>query len=116
VQPAVVADQVGRPTFTPDLAEGIAHLLATGAPFGTYNLTNDGDPVSWADLAAAVFEARGRSADDVRRVTTAEYFADKPDAAPRPLNSVLDLSKITATGFRPRDWRTALAEYLASLT
>jgi len=26
---------------------------------------------------------------------------------------VLDLSKITATGFRPRDWRAALVEYLA---
>jgi len=59
-----------------------------------------------------VYEARGRSAADVRRVSTADYFADKPGAAPRPLNSVLDLAKITATGFRPRDWRSALAEYL----
>jgi dTDP-4-dehydrorhamnose reductase len=112
VQPAVVDDQIGRPTFTADLAAGMRHLLETGAPFGTYNLTNDGDPVSWADLAAAVYEARGRSAADVRRVSTADYFADKPGAAPRPLNSVLDLAKITATGFRPRDWRSALAEYL----
>ena len=46
---------------------------------------------------------------------TAEYFADKPTAAPRPLNSVLDLSKIEATGFRPRDWRVALGEYLADV-
>ena len=114
VQPAVVADQVGRPTFTRDLAGGIAHLLATAAPFGTYNLTNDGDPVSWADLAAAVYEARGRSAEDVRRVSTAEYFADKPGAAPRPLNGVLDLTKITGTGFHPRDWRIALTDYLGS--
>jgi dTDP-4-dehydrorhamnose reductase len=112
VQPAVVADQIGRPTFTADLAAGIRHLLDSGAPFGTYNLTCGGDPASWADVAAAVYEARGRRPDDVRRVSTAEYFADKPQAAPRPLNSVLDLSKITGTGFRPRDWRTALAEYL----
>jgi dTDP-4-dehydrorhamnose 3,5-epimerase len=115
VLPAVVDDQVGRPTFTADLAAGIRHLIETGAPFGTYNLTCDGDPVSWAGLASAVYEACGRRADDVRRVSTAEYFADKPDAAPRPLNGVLDLSKITATGFRPRDWRHALGEYLASL-
>jgi dTDP-4-dehydrorhamnose reductase len=115
VQPTVVEDQIGRPTFTRDLADGIAHLLATGAPFGTYNLTNDGEPVSWADLAVAVFEARGRTADDVRRVTTAEYVADKPQAAPRPLNSVLDLSRITAAGVRPRPWRPALTEYLAAL-
>jgi dTDP-4-dehydrorhamnose 3,5-epimerase len=61
-----------------------------------------------------VFSARGRSADDVGRISTAKYFADKPQAAVRPLNSVLDLSKITATGFAPRDWPTALEEYLAS--
>ncbi|MFD2092799.1 SDR family oxidoreductase [Blastococcus deserti] len=115
VSPTVVDDQVGRPTFTTDLAGGIAHLLDTGAAFGTYNLTNAGEPASWAQVAAAVFEARGRSADDVGRTSTAEYFADKPQAAVRPLNSVLDLSKITATGFAPRNWRTALSEYLAAL-
>jgi dTDP-4-dehydrorhamnose 3,5-epimerase len=115
VSPTVVDDQIGRPTFTTDLADGIAHLLATRAPFGTYNLTNSGEPASWADVAAAVFEARGRSASDVGRTSTEEYFQDKPAAAVRPLNSVLDLSKIAAAGFDPRDWREALAEYVATL-
>jgi dTDP-4-dehydrorhamnose reductase len=114
VQPSVVGDQIGRPTFTTDLADGIAHLLETGAPFGTYNLTNDGEPASWAQVAAAVYEARGHSANAVRSVSTKEYFADKPQAAPRPLNSVLDLSKIVTSGFRPRDWRDALSDYLAT--
>ena len=114
VCPTVVDDQIGRPTFAVDLAAGIAHLLRTRAPLGTYNLTNDGEPASWADVAAAVFAARGRSPDDVRRISTADYFADKPTAARRPLNSVLDLGKITATGFRPRDWRRALADYLGA--
>ncbi len=113
--PTVVDDQIGRPTFTTDLAAGIGHLVRTRAPFGPYNLTNSGDPVSWADVAAAVFEARGRSASDVVRTSTEAYFADKPQAAVRPLNSVLDLSKIEATGFRPRDWRPALTDYLATI-
>jgi dTDP-4-dehydrorhamnose 3,5-epimerase len=113
VSPSVVGDQIGRLTFTDDLAAGIAHLVETRAPFGTYNLTNGGEPASWADVAAAVFAARGRSAADVTRVSTADYFADKPDAAARPLNSVLDLSRITGTGFAPRDWRVALETYLA---
>jgi dTDP-4-dehydrorhamnose reductase len=112
VSPTVVDDQIGRPTFTADLAAGIAHLVRNRAPYCTYNLTNSGDPVSWADVAAAVFAARGRSADDVGRTSTEAYFADKPQAAVRPLNGVLDLSKIIATGFTPRDWRVALAEYL----
>jgi dTDP-4-dehydrorhamnose reductase len=111
-QPTVVADQIGRPTFAVDLAAGVRYLVERGEPFGTYNLTNSGNPVSWADLAAAVFELRGRSRDDVRPVTTAEYVAATGAAAPRPLNSVLDLSKITGVGFAPRDWRPALAEYV----
>jgi dTDP-4-dehydrorhamnose 3,5-epimerase len=114
VFPTVVDDQIGRPTFTTDLAAGIAHLLGSRAPYGTYNLTNGGEPASWADVAAAVFEARGRPAVDVGRTSTEQYFADKPQAAARPRNGVLDLSKITAAGFPPRDWRPALAEYLAT--
>jgi dTDP-4-dehydrorhamnose 3,5-epimerase len=116
VSPTVVDDQIGRLTFTADLAAGIAHLLSTHAPYGTYNLTNDGDPASWADVAAAVFAARGRSADDVGRTSTEKYFQNKPPAAARPLNSVLDLTKIIRTGFSPRDWRTALDDYLADAT
>jgi dTDP-4-dehydrorhamnose reductase len=116
VSPTVVDDQIGRPTFTADLAAGIAHLLRTKAPYGTYNLTNDGDPASWADVAAAVFAARGRPTDEVGRTSTEEYFRDKPQAAVRPLNSVLDLTKITGTGFRPPDWRAALDGYLADAT
>ncbi len=113
VCPAVVDDQVGRPTFTGDLAGGIRHLLESQAPYGTYNLTCTGERASWADVAAAVFTARGRRAEDVRRVSTEEYFAGKAEAAPRPANSVLDLSKIMAAGYRPRPWRDALAAYLA---
>ncbi|MGY1724499.1 SDR family oxidoreductase [Blastococcus sp. SYSU DS0533] len=113
VSPSVVDDQIGRLTFTADLAAGIRHLVGTGAPYGTYNLTGDGEPVSWADVAALVFTARGRSADDVVRVSTAEYFAGRTGVAPRPLNSVLDLSRIRATGFRPEHWRDGLAHHLA---
>ena len=115
VSPSVVDDQLGRLTFATDLAAGIRHLVEAGAPYGTYNLTGDGEPGSWADVAALVFAARGRSADDITRVSTAEYYAGKTDVAPRPLNSVLDLARIRGAGFRPRDWREALSAYLADL-
>ena len=45
--------------------------------------------------------------------TTAEYFSGE-QAAPRPLNSMLSLTKIKAAGFTPRDAREALTAYLAS--
>ncbi|WP_409331705.1 SDR family oxidoreductase [Trujillonella humicola] len=115
IEPSVVADQVGRLTFADDLAAAVAHLVAAGAPFGTYNVTCAGPPTSWAEVAELVFASRGRPASAVRRVSTAEYFAGKPDAAPRPLNSLLDLAGLAATGFRPRDWRDGLREYLNAL-
>ena len=112
VPPSVVDDQIGRLTFTTELAAGIRHLVESQAAFGTYNLTCSGEPASWADIAAAVFEACGRDPADVRRVSTEEYFAGRTDVAARPRNSVLDLSKVRATGFHPQDWRPALSTYL----
>lgn len=112
VKPSVVSDQIGRLTFTQDLATGIKHLLDTNAPFGTYNISNDGDVASWADIAGEVYELSGKSRDDVTPVTTAQYYDGKEDIAPRPLQSTLKLDKIKATGFTPREWKEALVEYL----
>ena len=112
VRPSVVNDQIGRLTFTDTLARGIRHLLETGAPYGTYNLTNEGQPASWADIAKIVFEKSGKSPSDVQPVSTAEYFADKPNTAKRPLQSTLDLTKIEKTGFIPEDWRDKLDKLL----
>ncbi|KUM38407.1 sugar nucleotide-binding protein [Arthrobacter sp. EPSL27] len=113
IAPAVVDDQVGRLTFAGDLAAGIKHLLQAKAPFGTYNVTNDGEPQSWADVAGEVFDLVGASRADVTGVSTEEYFRGK-QAAPRPLNSVLELDKIKATGFTPADASQRLKEYLRS--
>lgn len=111
VDPAVVNDQTGRLTFTDDLASAIDHLLTTAAPFGTYNVSNEGPPTSWAEVADTVLAARGRDPSSVRRVDTAQYNAGR-HTAPRPPCSTLSLEKIRATGFIPRDGHTALIEYL----
>ncbi|HET7827850.1 MAG TPA: dTDP-4-dehydrorhamnose reductase, partial [Candidatus Saccharimonadales bacterium] len=111
ISPTVVNDQIGRPTFTSELAMGIKFLIDQNAPFGIYNLTNEGEPVSWADFTRAIFKEAGYDLR-VTDTTSAEYFADKPNAASRPANSVLDLSKIESLGFTPRDWRENLREYV----
>lgn len=113
IDPKVVDDQIGRLTFTNDLARGIRHLLETDAPPGVYNLTGSGDPLSWADLARQVFDLSGHDPARVTGVTTDEYFATAAGpVAPRPRNSVLGLSRIEATGYVPRDHRDGLREYL----
>ncbi|MFT3970681.1 MAG: bifunctional dTDP-4-dehydrorhamnose 3,5-epimerase family protein/NAD(P)-dependent oxidoreductase [Micropruina sp.] len=111
VKPNVVNDQFGRLTFTTDLAAGIAHLTGTGAPSSTYNLTNSGPTMTWADIARRVFELKGRPTSDVTGVTTAEYFAGKT-MAPRPAHSTLDLTKLTSTGFTPAAAEDRLIAYL----
>ena len=118
ISPRVVDDQTGRLTFTDDLAAATAHLLATGAPYGTYNLTSDGEPSTWADLARAVFAHRGRDPRDVTPVSTADYTAGMPQdrpVSPRPARSVLDLARIRATGYQPADQTTRLTAYLDRL-
>ena len=112
IQPKVVNDQIGRLTFTDDLAAATKHLLETDAPHGTYNITNSGESTSWADIAAKVYELVGHNRNEVTGISTEEYFADKEGVAHRPLQSTLNIDKIVNTGFTPRDWETALADYL----
>lgn len=111
IAPTVVADQIGRPTFTTELARAIDHLLTKQAEYGTYNVSNEGRPVNWADLTRRIFEFAGFDLM-VTDTTTEMYFASKPNIAPRPLNSLLDLSKIEASGFTPDDWEDNLRQYI----
>ena len=111
VSPTVVADQFGRLTFTSELVRGIDHLLTTLSPFGTYDISNGGGTASWADITREIFKLANFNLQ-VTDTTTAEYFASKPDVAPRPLSSVLDLAKLQATGFKSRDWDEDLQLYI----
>lgn len=112
IKPSVVSDQTGRLTFTSTLVDAIDHLLNSDATYGTYNVSNDGPIASWADIAAQAYKLSGKSASDVTPVTTAEYFKDKPEAAARPLNSTLDLTKIKSAGYSPTDWQQDLEQYI----
>lgn len=118
IDPAVVDDQIGRLTFTTDLAAAIDHLLSRRPASGTYNVTGGGEPMSWAQIAAEVFELAGHDRARVSAVGTQEYYAQQGKAegdgqvAPRPRRSILDLSKIRASGFTPADRADALRDYV----
>jgi dTDP-4-dehydrorhamnose 3,5-epimerase len=112
VSPTVVADQIGRLTFTDELVRAIDYLLTKKADFGTYNVTNDGPLVSWADITRQIFTLAGYTNLTVTNTTTAEYFAGKEGIAPRPLGSNMSLEKIHKTGFSSQNWLDELAEYV----
>lgn len=105
----VVDDQVGRPTYAPDLARAIVHLLDRQARYGVYHASGSGEVVSWAGFARKILHGTGCT---VVPVTTAEYAQIAPQAAPRPANSALSLASLIQAGFYMRDWKVALEEYL----
>lgn len=112
VSPTVVSDQVGRLTFTSELVRAIDHLLSTNAPYGTYNVTNDGPLASWAEITRHIFSLAGYDSLTVADTTTEEYFAGKDGIAPRPLGSDMSLSKLQATNFSSRSWLDDLKSYI----
>lgn len=111
VEPTVVADQIGRLTFTTELVKAINHLLTTNAQFGTYNISNSGEPASWAEITRAIFKKANLDLQ-VSDTTTEQYYQGKQDISPRPLNSEFDLSKIEATGFKLTNWQDDLDNYI----
>ena len=107
----VVCDQVGTPTYTPDLARLLVDMIETNK-YGVYHATNEGGFLSWYGFASAIMEEAGKHTK-VIPVTTAEYGLSK---AARPFNSRLDKSKLKENGFEPLpDWRDALKRYLKEI-
>ena len=107
----VVCDQVGTPTYTPDLSVLLCDMLET-EKYGYYHATNEGGYISWYDFACEIFRQAGKNIT-VNPVTTAEYGLSK---AARPFNSRLDKSKLAQNGFTPLPhWQDALSRYLKQL-
>ncbi|MFS3127243.1 sugar nucleotide-binding protein [Nocardioides sp. Bht2] len=114
VSPSVVDDQIGRLTFADELAKATLHLLQNRAAWGTYNVTNAGAPMSWAQIAAAIFAQLGREAADVAPISTEEYARGRASAR-RPAYSTLELAKLTDAGFVPEDQLVALERFVSDL-
>lgn len=107
----VVDDQVGTPTYTPDLSRLLVDMVLTDK-YGYYHATNEGGYISWADFTKEIFKQAGIDSK-VIPVTTAEYGAS---VAARPFNSRLDKSKLVENGFTPLPtWQDALSRYLRVL-
>ncbi len=107
----VVNDQIGTPTYTPDLAVLLADMIATDK-YGYYHATNEGGFISWYDFACEIFRQAGKAVR-VIPVSTAEFGLS---TAARPLNSRLDKSKLAAAGFSLLPpWQDALRRYLEQM-
>lgn len=106
---AVVADQIGAPTWSRQIAEAVAQVLAQVSPAalgersGVYHLVNGGE-TSWYGFASAILSQSGYTTP-VRPIASHDF----PAPARRPANSRLSCNKLAETfGVRLPDWRYGL--------
>jgi dTDP-4-dehydrorhamnose reductase len=106
----VVSDQMGRPTYSRDLAAATWRLVAQRAS-GIVHAANAGEPVTWFDFAREVF-ARAGAETLVSPCATADY----PTPARRPMYSVLCTKRLEQllVGRLP-DWQDGLRRFLDEL-
>ncbi len=110
----IVADQIGRPTYTKDLARALADLISNfdaKQPIihqQIFHLANSG-ATSWADFAEWILENSHGKRPPVRRIPTPE--GHRP--AVRPKYSVLSTKKAEARlGIRLRSWQDAVRDFI----
>jgi dTDP-4-dehydrorhamnose reductase len=102
----VVADQIGSPTYTVDLALLLCDMVLT-QKYGTYHATNEG-VCSWAEFAEEIFKQSGLKTK-VNSITTEMY----PTKAQRPKNSKISKVSLDKNEFnRLPDWKDALMRFL----
>jgi dTDP-4-dehydrorhamnose reductase len=105
----IVNDQIGSPTYAPDLAQATLDLLDKNAT-GLHHLTNTGH-CSWFDFAQAIVAEFGINAD-ISPTSTADFLQLRPDQARRPAFSVMADSELAGLLGRPmRPWREGLADF-----
>lgn len=111
----VVADQIGTPTYTFDLARLLVDMIETDK-YGYYHATNEGGYISWAEFAKEIYKDAGMDVL-VKAVSTEDYEKKAgKTVAKRPFNSRLSKIKLKETGFEPLPtWQDAVKRYIEGI-
>ncbi|EHJ02138.1 dTDP-4-dehydrorhamnose reductase [Clostridium sp. DL-VIII] len=105
----VVADQIGSPTYTVDLAKLLCDMTES-EKYGVYHATNEGF-CSWAEFAKEIMKIANLDCK-INYISTKEYLTK----AVRPLNSRLSKKSLANNRFKLlADWEDALARFFVGL-
>ncbi len=107
---AVVQDEIGNPTYAPDLAAAISALIREPA-YGIYHFVNEGY-CSRFELAREVLRQAGKTIN-VQPISLAEY---KRASTPPPFTPLRNFVGASDLGISLRPWQEALAAHLATLS
>lgn len=102
---AMYTDQIITPTYIPDIAPAIIHLIGNDQS-GIYHLASP-IPTSQHEFAKGAIEAIGKDSSKVRTNTLAKELKNQK-VGPRPLKGGLKVDKIMACGYNPTDWRSGI--------
>lgn len=103
----VVNDQIGSPTYAPDLAEGITQLLGD-APYGTWHMAGQGE-TSWYQFTRSLFENLGLEVP-VAPVSTSAF----PRPAHRP--AYAPLASLREPAITLPHWTDGLSRFCRKLS
>jgi dTDP-4-dehydrorhamnose reductase len=101
---SVVADQIGSPTYTPDLAKLLVEMVKTDK-YGVYHATNEGY-CSWYEFACEIFKQAGMEVK-VNPINTKDY----PTKAKRPINSRMHKNLEVFKCNLEKSWKNSVDDY-----
>ncbi|EAC5295673.1 dTDP-4-dehydrorhamnose reductase [Listeria monocytogenes] len=99
----VVNDQLGRPTYTYDLADFIRFVIEKNPAYGIYQFSNSGT-ATWFEFATEILKDK----DVTVNPCTSDEFSQK---AERPKTSIMSLEKVEKLGFNIPTWQDALVRF-----
>jgi dTDP-4-dehydrorhamnose reductase len=105
----VVADEIGNPSYAPDIADAIARLIQEPA-YGIYHVVNEGH-CSRYDFACEILRQAGRENVTVEPISLRDY--QRPSTPP-PFSALRNFVGATDLGIRLPPWQDALARFLAT--
>lgn len=106
----VVADQIGSPTYTGDLAPLLVDMVQTDK-YGLYHATNEGE-CTWAEFAEEIFKVAGIDVK-VNHIATTDYHTK----ARRPMNSRMSKDILQQREFvRLDNWEEALRKFIVQMS
>lgn len=105
----VVDDEIGNPTYAPDLARGIAQLIETNH-YGIYHLVGEGmaSRHDWAERILQLAHLK----TPIARTKLGDF---KRASTPPAYGALVNFCAATSLGIKLRPWQDALEEYFANL-
>jgi dTDP-4-dehydrorhamnose reductase len=105
----MVADEIGSPTYAPDVADALLKLVEQPY-YGTYHLVNQG-ACSRYEFAQEILRQANHQQVALHSMTLTDY---KRDSTPPPYTPLANMAG-ASLGLHLRPWQEALSAYLVSL-